>query len=194
MLCSSPRPRRCKVCREQYVPHRPLQRVCCGACALTLAKSDRAKAEKRQQVKDRAETRKRKEAIKPRRELLAEAQRAFNAYIRARDRSAGHSCISSGRPLDWSGNSVDAGHFRSVGSAPHLRFHEINCHAQSKQDNRYGSGCAVEYRKGLIARIGLEAVEALEADQTQRKYTADDLREIKRLYTAKLRDLSREQG
>lgn len=103
----------------------------------------------------------RKEALKTRGDHIREAQQAFNEFIRARDQAAGHQCISSGKPLDWSGNAVDAGHYRSVGSAPHLRFDERNCHAQSKQDNRFLSGNAVDYRIGLIARIGQEAVDAL---------------------------------
>jgi hypothetical protein len=114
---------------------------------------------------------------------------AFNQFIRLRDQIAGHACISSGRALDWSGNAVDAGHFRSVGSAPHLRFNEDNCHAQSKHDNQYKSGNAIDYRLGLIARIGLERVEALESDQTARRYTIDDLKRIKAEYGAKLREL-----
>ncbi len=85
----------------------------------------------------RADIKVRKEALKSRGDHMREAQQAFNEFIRARDQAAGHHCISSGKPLDWSGNAVDAGHYRSVGSAPHLRFDERNCHAQSKQDNRF---------------------------------------------------------
>jgi hypothetical protein len=42
-------------------------------------------------------------------------------------------------------------------------------------------------RLGLIARIGLEAVEALESDQEPRKYTIDDLKAIKTKYSALMR-------
>ena len=45
----------------------------------------------------------------------------------------------------------------------------------------------MDYRIGLIARIGLEAVEALEADNTLRRYTADELRAIKTMYREKLK-------
>lgn len=115
-------------------------------------------------------------------DYMAEAQKSFNLYIRLRDRFNGMACVSSGRILDWSGNQVDAGHYRSVGSAPHLRFNEWNCHAQSKRDNRWGSGNAVDYRLGLIERIGLEMVEAIEADNVSRKYTVDELIEIRDSY------------
>ena len=181
--------RTCKVCRATYEPTKPMQTVCSTACALTLATSKRAKAVKAAQVKERRADAVKRDSMKSRGQLIAEAQAAFNQWVRLRDQLAGHCCISSGKPLDWSGNAVDAGHYRSRGSAPHLRFIESNCHAQSKHDNRYGAGNVVGYRLGLIERIGLEAVEALEADQEPRRYTADDLKQIKATYQAKTKAL-----
>ena len=61
--------------------------------------------------------------------------------------------------------------------------------AQAKRDNRYLSGNAVDYRLGLIARIGLAAVEELESDQESRKYSIAELKEIKAHYIAKLKQL-----
>ena len=43
----------------------------------------------------------------------------------------------------------------------------------------------------MIERIGLVAVEALEADNTPRKYSADDLRAIKATYQAKRLELEK---
>ena len=185
------KPRQCRVCKADFQPVRCLQTVCSPDCAITQAKFKRAKDERIQSIEDRKTIKLKLEAIKPRSKLLREAQVAFNKYIRARDQLAGHRCISSGRELDWSGNAVDAGHYRSTGSAPHLRFNEMNCHAQSKQDNRFLAGNAVDYRIGLIARIGLQAVEALEADQEPRKYSIDDLKAIKAHYVAKLKEFKR---
>lgn len=183
------KPRQCRVCKTMFQPSRCLQTVCGPECAIKQAQATRSKAERIAAREDRKTIKIKREQLKTRGECQAEAQQAFNAYIRERDRQAGHSCISSGRPLDWSGNNVDAGHYRSTGSAPHLRFDERNCHAQSKHDNRYLSGNAVDYRLGLIARIGQEAVEALEADNTPRKYTIDELKSIKAYYVAKLKEL-----
>ena len=87
------------------------------------------------------------------------------------------------------GGDWDAGHYRSTGSAPHMRFDEANCHAQLKQCNRYGGGRAVDYRIGLIARIGLDEVERIEADQTVRKWTIPELREIRDEYRRKAKAL-----
>jgi len=179
----TPKPRPCPVCAKTYMPTKPMQSVCSPRCAVRKVKQ--AKVEERAKVKTR------KEAIKTIPVLIAEADKAFMAYIRERDRQAGYPCISSGRPLDWSGNQVDAGHYRSRGAASHLRYHEDNCHAQSKQDNRYLAGNALEYRARLIERIGLARVEALEADNRPHKWTADELRSIRDTYKAKLKEMKR---
>lgn len=188
-----PKPKTCNNpdCRASFVPQRLGQAVCSPKCALATVEVQKAKEKKSLAQAGRRDIKVRKEALKSRGDHMREAQQAFNEYIRTRDQAAGHFCISSGKPLDWSGNAVDAGHYRSVGSAPHLRFDERNCHAQSKQDNRFLSGNAVDYRIGLIARIGQEAVDALESDQSVRKYTVDEIKAIKAAYRAKTRELKR---
>jgi len=188
-----PKPKTCKnpACGVSFPPQRLGQAVCSPKCGLAIKDVNEVKARKALAEVGRKEVKAQKERLKSRGEHMRETQIAFNAYIRLRDQLAGHACISSGKPLDWSGNAVDAGHYRSVGSAPHLRFDERNCHAQNKQDNRFLSGNAVDYRIGLIARIGLEAVDALEADQSVRKYTVDDLKAIKAHYRALARELKR---
>ena len=187
------KPKKCRVatCKASFVPSRMGQAVCSHACALIDAPRHESKARKALADIERKDIKVRKEKLKSRGDHVREAQQAFNAYIRARDQAAGHPCISSGKPLDWSGNAVDAGHYRSVGSAPHLRFDERNCHAQSKQDNRFLSGNAVDYRIGLIQRIGQEAVDELEADQSVRNYTVEQIKGIKAYYRAKTRELKR---
>ena len=176
------KPKRCKVCKEEFIPSRMGQKVCGPDCASQMVKKMREKAE-------RADDRRKKEALKTRSQWMKEAQIAFNAYIRERDKN--RPCICCGRPLADSGVGwgFDCGHYRSVGSAPHLRFNEDNAHGQTKQCNRWGAGRAVDYRIGLIRRIGLEAVEVLESNQTPRNYSIDDLKEIIQTYRAKLKDL-----
>ena len=178
--------RRCKVCRKTFDPRLPMQSVCSPACALTLAKSTRAKAEEAEQIKQRKADKAKRERLKTKGQYVAEAQAAFNDYIRQRD--WGKPCICCGRPTAGAANSVDAGHYRSRGSAPHLRFDERNVHAQLKQCNRYRFDVA-GYRAGLIARIGLDAVLALETDQTPRHYSVDNLKAIRDEYRRKARDL-----
>jgi hypothetical protein len=45
----------------------------------------------------------------------------------------------------------------------------------------------------LIARIGLAAVDDLEADQTPRHYSRQDLIELAKTYRAKLRELTKQK-
>lgn len=196
MIAKQPKPKTCKnpACRASFVPQRLGQAVCSPKCALATVEAQKAKEKKSLAQAGRRDIKVRKEALKTRGDHIREAQQAFNEFIRTRDQAAGHLCISSGKPLDWSGNAVDAGHYRSVGSAPHLRFDERNCHAQSKQDNRFLSGNAVDYRIGLIARIGQEAVDSLESDQSVRKYTVDEIKAIKATYRAKTRELKKGQA
>jgi len=177
------RTRKCAICRQQFAPLSIRHKACSPDCAEEHVRREKALAERRV---DKG----RREALKTRRDYTKEAQTAVNFYARVRD--AGKPCISSGRMLGLSvklGGASDAGHFRSVGSAPHLRFHLWNIHGQSKHDNRHGYGAPSEYRKGLIARIGIEKVEMLEADQTPRKYSIDDLKRIARIFTKKARRL-----
>lgn len=173
----------CSHCHGMFYPHpmRPMARACSPMCAIRLARAE--KKEQREHDKARADKLKRIP------DLIKEAQIEFNKFIRLRDQLAGWPCISSGRVLDWSGNGVDAGHYRSTGAASHLRFTEDNCWAQSKHDNQYLSGNAVDYRIKLIARIGLDRVEALESDNHTHKWAADELRAIKALYRAKTKEL-----
>ena len=179
-----PKHKKCRVCGSSFVAYRPLQKVCGWECSLISAGKQREKAVK-------ADMKQRRLKLKTRSEWLKEAQHAFNSYVRARDE--GKPCICCGKPMgEWTrGGSIDCGHYRSVGSAPHLRFDERNAHAQRKVCNRHGSGRAVDYRIGLITRIGLEAVESLESDQTTRKFTIDELKEIKNKYLAKTKELQK---
>ena len=174
-------PKECAVCQKSFLPFRALQVVCGVSCAKRLAASQKAKTKK--------SLRERKAALKTIPDLIKEAQLEFNAFIRARD--ALRPCICCNLPLGTGavGGGFDCGHWRSVGSAPHLRFDERNAHGQRKQCNRYGAGRAVDYRKGLIERIGLEAVEALEADNSIRKWTREELIAIRDEYRRKRKEL-----
>lgn len=178
------RTRKCAVksCRTPFAPRSMTHKCCSAPCAADFATSERVR-------KERSERQEGLRKLKRRADYIAEAQTAFNAWIRARD--ANQPCICCGRTstTESRGGTWDAGHYRSRGSAPHLRFDERNVHAQLKNCNRYGAGRAVDYRIGLIARIGQAGVEALEADQLERRWTVDELLAIKATYKAKLKQL-----
>ena len=184
----------CPHCRAKLETGQRIHPACIDGYAEAQAEKAKradAKAARMAAKVERASIKARKEAIKTIPALIREAQIAFNGYIRARD--AAHPCICCGRPLgDASvGGAYDAGHYRSTGSASHLRFHPDNCHAQRKDCNRYGAGRAVDYRIGLIARIGAGRVEALEASNQSHKWTREELIAIRDTYRAKLKEARR---
>jgi hypothetical protein len=183
--------KRCKACKAEFNPVRPLQSVCGPMCALEVSRQAAEKKKAKEAQEDRKKTREKLAALTTKPQLVKIAQVSFNKFIRERDLLK--PCISCGKPPDDSANGWDASHYRSVGSSPHLRFVEDNCHKSCKHCNQYLAGNIVEYRKGLIERIGLERVEQIEADQTVRKYTKEGLQEIARHYNAEARRLKKEQ-
>jgi hypothetical protein len=176
----------CKVCEKPFNASNSFHTLCSGKCALKLIKFSMKAAKVKLLV--------RKEAIKTRTEWLASTQTAINRYSRLRDVKAGHGCICCGKPFEPEkpGGSIDAGHYLSRGSAPHLRFDERNIHAQRKNCNRPGGTTRGAFRLGMIDRIGSEALEELEADQTVKKWSIEDLRVMCAYYRAKANALAKE--
>lgn len=179
------RTRRCALCRKKVEADKAiigsLKAFCCMEHLIEFSRSAAA-----QQITRKArnkEARDTKERLKTRSDRVKEAQAAFNRYIRARDRNK--PCICCGRSQGdlKHGGAVDAGHYRSRGSAPGLKFNLFNCHSQLAYCNRYLSGNVVGYRAGLIARIGLDRVERLEADNSPRRFDAEYLKRVKRIFT-----------
>lgn len=178
------RERKCTVCKDKFKQQRAMQSVCSPLCAAVKGRQDTAK-------QDRKDTRERKAKLKTRGQHIAETQAAFNALVRFRDRN--ETCISCSTVLSTldgtPGGGYDCGHYRSRGSAPHLRFDFRNAHGQCKKCNRYRAGNVADYRIGLIGRIGLAAVEELECDQTAGDYTIEGLLAMKADFRAQLRAL-----
>jgi hypothetical protein len=171
------RAKKCKACGISYITTRPLQKACSLPCAIKLGKQKTAQDEKKQ---DRIK----RESLKTRSQWIKDAQAAFNQYIRARD--AYEPCISCQQS---SGAKMNAGHYLSTGARPELRFNELNCHKQCEKCNSWLSGNAVMYRKNLLNKIGVKAVEALEGNHEPKHYSIEDLKAIKREYTENARQL-----
>lgn len=191
------KPGKCAVCRAEFAKRSMTHKACSPECAAELVKRKRLKEEAKARRADRVLDRAKREAMKPYAKLIAEAQVAFNAYIRYRDVVVlGHGCIDCEKPFEPGrpGGSIDAGHYISRGAAPHLRFDERNCFAQRKNCNRPGGATREAVRAGVEQRIGTEALEALESDKIVRKWTHDDLRTIRSLYQLKLKDLRAAHG
>lgn len=181
-----PRPKKCKnpACGASFPPRRLGQAVCSPACGLAIAPANRDKARKAIDQRERREIQVRKEKLKSRADHLKEAQVVVNQYIRLRD--ADLPCVSCGRFHD---GQWHAGHFRSAGGHPELRFEPLNIWRQCAPCNTHKSGDLVNYRAELVRRIGAEKVEWLEGPHEAKRYTIDDLKAIKAEYRAKIKQL-----
>lgn len=188
------KPKKCRQCKELFQPIKGMQAVCSPTCAIADV---RAKAEKK---KDK-EFRERKQALKSRNKWLEEAQEVFNKFIRLRDED--EPCMSCGREeVEWTpGGSWDCGHFLARGSHPELRFDELNAYKQCKSCNG-GSGkyarknhtVGQEYRIRLIKKFGIERVEYLEGPHEPKRYTIEQIKEIKETYKQKCKVLNDTRG
>ena len=171
------KPKTCKACGKKFTPLRRLQVACSIPCVITHVQAEKARKEARAHREAKAKA-------KTRQQWMKEAQAAFNRWVRLRD--ADRPCISCGTThAKW-----DAGHYRSVGSNPALRFEPMNNHKQCAQCNQHKSGNAIEYRIGLVARIGIASVEWLEGHHEPKHYTVEDLMKIKARYTLWAKELA----
>lgn len=178
-------------CREQFMPSRPMQVACTPKCALVLARLDRekkaAKATLEKVKQERAEHRAAKERIKSRGDHAEDAQKAFNAWVRERD--YGQPCISCGTVANV---QYCAGHYRTVGGFPELRYEPLNVHLQCNRNCNMGkSGNVLEYRIRLVKKIGADKVDWLEGPHDAKHYSIDDLKAITKKYRALTRELKK---
>lgn len=174
-------------CGAEFVPYQLGQKVCGWSCGLAIKDVNAEKARKAIADLGRKEIRAAKERIKPKGQYMKEAQTAFNAWVRERD--AALPCISCGRHHQ---GKYDAGHYRTVGSNPALRFEPLNCHRQCSPCNTHKSGDIANYRIELVKRIGADKVDWLEGPHDPKRYTIEDLKNIKADYLAKTKELKRE--
>lgn len=172
--------KKCRVCKKEFKPrYRATETACSLTCAKKHARETRIKKEKREwNIKKR----KWKNKLKTHSQWLKDLQVVFNAYIRKRDKNK--PCISCGSVT----GKRDAGHYRSVGSTPELRFNEDNVHAQCVPCNQHKHGNLIDYRIGLIKRIGKEKVENLETAHPPLKLTIPEVKELIKLYKKKVKD------
>ena len=151
-------------------------------CAVEFCKTQQS-ANHRAKI-EKIELREAKKRVKSRAQWRREAQSTFNAYIRERDKA--DPCISCGR---YHSGQWHAGHYRTTGAHPELRFNEDNCHKQCAPCNNHLSGNLIRYRERLIEKIGIERVEDLENYNRPNKYTIDELSAIKATYKQRLNEL-----
>ena len=195
-----PARRKCKVCNEWFIPAYANIRWCCpehGAIyAMDLRAKEKVKAEAKR-IKDKHEAEKadrkrlaeKKQQVKPLSYFIKQAQQAFNEFIRYRDRE--QACISCGRHHE---GQYHAGHFRTTGANPELRFNEDNVHKQCAPCNNHLSGNLIAYRPALIAKIGQARFDALMGPHEMPKWKREDYIRIRDVYRAKLKAMKQEDA
>jgi hypothetical protein len=171
--------RKCAICRELFAPRSMTHKVCGQACAEAVAEQIRLKLSRKADMEKR-------QSMKSRKDHERETQQAINAWVRlVRDKD--QTCISCGR---WHEGQWHAGHYLSRGARPNLALEESNIAKQCMPCNVHLSGNQINFRIGLIGRIGLATVEALEMDQVPRKYSIADLNAIKAMYKSRMKGVA----
>jgi hypothetical protein len=177
--------KRCKVCKTEFAPWNTIQPTCGKfKCLETFAIAHANKVAKLREKRERQALREAKERIKPRKEWLDEAQRWVNKFVRLRD--ADQPCISCQR---FHTGQYHAGHYRTVGACPELRFEESQIHKQCSACNNYLSGNIVEYRKHLLEKVGAEKLAWIEGPHPQKHYSIPELKQLIAHYKMKCKEL-----
>lgn len=96
-------------------------------------------------------------------QLKARATKAFNLFIRNRDRNGNQfQCISCGKLKRIQGKLYQAGHYYPAGTYEMLRYNEHNVNGECQACNYFSGDHLVGYRERLVQKIGIEAVKDLE--------------------------------
>ncbi len=182
--------RKCRFCRTELPAKKDSDRwQAAGFCSLDhMAQHGLAKAKEQRERIKRKDIQRRKLKLRTKGDAAKTAQAAFNKWIRLRD--AGLPCVSCGRPDDGT-HQRHASHYRSRGAHPELAFHPNNVHASCAQCNAILSGNIVEYRIGLVKKIGQDRVDWLEGPHDPAKLTIEDLDEITENYRKLARGMQR---
>lgn len=191
MIQKQPKPKKCRnpECGQKFTPRTDSvgQHVCSYACGLAIKDVNQDRARKALHKVERQAHKAAKERIKSKGDHAKDAQTAFNAWIRLRDH--GQPCISCGTTADI---QYAAGHFRTVGSCPELRFEPLNVHLQCNRNcNMAKSGNIMDYRIELVKRIGQDKVDWLEGPHEPKRYTIEDLQAITKHYRALVREMKK---
>jgi hypothetical protein len=138
---------------------------------------------KQKQRKEVQEFREKDKTIK---QLIADAKKPFQHFIRLRD--AKLPCISCGT---INAKIVDGGHFYKAELYTGLIFNEDNCHKQCRKCNTFLGGNENNYRLGLIDRYGIDFVlnlDELSLISKTYKFERSELVKIKEYYKQKIKE------
>ena len=180
----SPKPAKCRTCGEAYTRERTRQKTCSVPCAIALVEQERIEKAVAPYRPERGGLTKavRDHRASDRATLIKAAQREFNRWIRL-VRDDGMPCQSCGKPLPR-GPSTDkeAGHYKSRGAHGRLRFDESNVLLECHGCNHHSDSHLLGLRESIVRRFGQAEVDRLESSGGPRKFTLEELRDIRAEY------------
>jgi len=206
-----------KICISCKEPNKFPQNKRCIECSFKFLNSPEGKAkkekariasQKRRDKRERKRQRERKEGLLTLPQWIKKAQPEFNKFVRFRDYD--DSCISCYRSsaqiaiedVTSSVGGLVCGHYLSIGGYPELRFNEDNANLQCTRcnggDGKFGQfnknklTITAAYRVGLVKKIGLKRVEALESPHEPNNYIIEEVKEIRVKYRTMANALKKE--
>jgi hypothetical protein len=183
---AKPKMGKCRVCRIEFAK-RGMGHILCGmTCAQTWAQREVEKKERIAAKAERQATKEQLMQLKPLHYWAKRAEKACNAYIRARD--AGDPCISCGT---YDAPEWHAGHCYTVAARPDIRYHEDNIHLQCPKCNTYQGGMVGEYKKRVVSKIGQPRFDALEYVNPAFKKTREYYQSVEAHFKNLLRELKK---
>lgn len=178
---------RCAICKQRFEPLGKFQAKACGPdCAIELVARDKARIAAAKARKERAEDKRRKEALKTTKDYLDITQRVINKYVLTKWRDM--PCICCGKSA-YDGVR-NASHFKSRGSNSFLRFNLWNIWPCCYSCNVSKGGNIHEFRPALIKLIGYEKVDFLDNAPKSRTYDVEYLERMRRIFAKKTRRLN----
>lgn len=200
MKIKKPRPKKCKQCGDKFQPERQLQACCSIKCAIDISRIQQEKKKRDNASKSRAKERKAtREANRRRKEykdnhyptqfrMTKEVIQRWCNNVRDADLP----CISCGckRTKQFCG-----GHYKTAGGNPELALDTRNINGQCNRTcnmalsgNIYGTRTSHGYRDGIVMRFGRERLDWLDGPHEPKKYTCEQLRELRAYYARLTRE------
>lgn len=192
MTFARSKPPRCKHCKERTEkPGQVIHEACIPAFLADLKKKQAAKQDRERKARakvERAEIRKRKEALVRLSDLEEQCRKIVQKIARLRDRNDG--CISCHVGPEY-GGIWHGSHFRPAGNNAAVELNLWNVHKACEQCNFYKGGNIGAYRPRLVEKIGADRVKWLESQTQPVKRTREYLYRFKSVMGKRLRRMEK---
>jgi len=193
-----PNKRRCRHCK-QYIDADKAIKVPVGAFCSWAHVHEYARQQKPvvqsmrlKEVRQAARRKRRESKLQDLPHQIKLTQQAMNKMIRLLD--ADLPCVSCGRFKPHT-----AGHFKTVGANPELRFYPVNIYGQCSGCNsgmqRYNKGdnatTQTKFAAEIARRRGQDALDWLNGAHPAGNYTCDELADLRKILNAECRRLEK---